>query len=322
MTNLMKSISLIGSMKKQIVKPVIYLLAIGLFTLVSTNIIAQEEKASSEKAKAIMKLTYKKTNDELSLKVAAFTKVEGKNIPIEGSMVSLYLNETKPYDTKTGEGLLGRLPLDQDGKILFVLKDGVKELARGKHQFKLIAEMKDNPKYLDKQQEVEINDANITITISGKDTARIATAKLTEIKEDGTVVPIVGTEIKFGIKRTFSILPFGGDGLVTNENGEISAPIPNKIIGEADGTLIVTARIEENDTYGNVQSNKAIPWSVLPKPIVENKRNLWSTGRNAPYSLVIVSLSIIGVIWGLLIYLVTFLFKIKKMGKENSNKNK
>ena len=315
----MKNICFKNSTVMKIIKPTICLLIAGLFISTANQAIAQDDAAPS-KAKAIMNVSYKKTDGVLSVKVAVSTKVEKKNVPVDGAMVSLYMNDVKPYDAKTGEGLLGRLPADQDGKILFEMKDNAKDILKGKHGYKFIAEMKDNPKYFDKQGEVEVKDANITITVTGKDTLQTATARLTEFKDDGTEAPVVGAELKLAIKRSFSLLPFGGDGLKTNENGEVSALIPSNIIGEAGGTLIVVGRIEDNETYGNVQTSKSIPWTVLPKPIAENKRNLWSTGKNAPYSLVIVSVTIIGIIWGLLLYLVTFLFKIKKLGKQPQKK--
>ncbi len=316
----MKNICFKNRAVMKIIKPTICLLIAGLFITTANQAIAQDDNAAPSKAKANMNVSYKKTDGVLSVKVAVTTKVEKKNVPVDGAMVSLYMNDVKSYDAKTGEGLLGRLAADQDGKIVFEMKDNAKDILKGKHDYKFVAELKGDPKYIDKQGEVEVKDANITITVTGKDTLQTATARLTEIKDDGTETPVVGAELKLGIKRSFSTLPFGGDALKTNENGEVSALIPSNVIGEADGTLIVIGKIEDNETYGNVQTGKAIPWTVMPKAIAENRRNLWSTGKNAPYSLVIVSVSMIGIIWGLLLYLVTFLFKIKKLGKTTSKK--
>ena len=112
----------------------------------------------------------------------------------------------------------------------------------------------------------------------------------------------------------FSLLLFCGD-LTTDKNGEVTAPLPNDVIGELDGKLIIVCKMDDNETYGSVQASTSIPWTILPKENEANGRNLWSKAKNAPLVLIFAALTIIGSIWGIIIYLVFQLLKIKKLGK-------
>ena len=298
----------------QFTKQIIYIFFAGLL-FICNPAKSQEEKSRTSKTVANISLNYKKKDGVISVNVSVFKKAGNKRAAVTGNITNLYLNEETTHNHKTGDGWLGTLPLDFDGKASYELTSGAGNLGSGKHEFKFIIKMKGDKNYADKEEEIIIKDASITISISTKDTLKMVTAKLTEWKEDGTEAPVAGAELKLSIKRTFSLFPFGGD-LTTDKNGEVTASLPNDVIGEANGTLIVVARIEENESFGTVQVSKAIPWNILPKVKIENKRNLWSTGKNAPYSLVLASVSIIFLTWGIIAYLVTRLFKIYKIGNK------
>ena len=87
--------------------------------------------------------------------------------------------------------------------------------------------------------------------------------------------------------------------------------------GDEKGNLILVARVEDNDSYGNLVVERSVPWGVAVKA-EQNfwHRTLWSTGNRAPIWLLFIALAIIIGVWGSIIYLVKQLFKVKKMGKE------
>jgi hypothetical protein len=292
-----------------------WFLLLLLYSLCGGFLFAQETKEKPEKKPVSLSLSYKKADGEVSVKLSATQKDGKKSVPVEGAISNLYLNKIKKHDLKTGTGCVTDMVLNEDGEAVYILTGENKNIVDGKHEFKFIGRLYEDPRYEDTQEELNIKDANIAITVTEKDSDKTVTAKLTEWQEDGTEVPVKGTKVKLYIQRSFSQLLFGGDALATDENGEVSAQLPRDVIGESNGTLIVGGKVEDNDSYGTVQTSKAIPWSILPKVNVENKGNLWSSGRNAPYSLVIISLTIILGIWGVIAYLVRLLFKIRKMGK-------
>jgi hypothetical protein len=86
--------------------------------------------------------------------------------------------------------------------------------------------------------------------------------------------------------------------------------------GDEKGNLILVARVEDNDIYGNLVVEKPVPWGIKLKAGKNFwHRTLWSTGNRAPVWLLFLALSIIIGVWGTLFYLVKQLLKIKKMGK-------
>lgn len=285
-----------------------------LYNPCGRDLFAQETKDKPDKKPVSLSLSYKKADGEISVKLSATQKEGKKNVPVEGAITNLFLNKVKKHDLKTGTGCVTDMVLNEDGEAVYLLTGPNKNIVDGKHEFKFIGRLYEDPRFEDTQEELNIKDANIAITVAEKDSEKTVTAKLTEWQDDGTEVPVKGTKVKLYIQRSFSQLLFGGDALETDENGEVSAQIPRDVIGEFNGTLIIGGKLEDTESYGTVQTSKAIPWSILPKVNVENKGNLWSSGRNAPYSLVIISLTIILGIWGIIFYVVSLLFKIRKMG--------
>ena len=90
----------------------------------------------------------------------------------------------------------------------------------------------------------------------------------------------------------------------------------DSLLGDSHGNLILVAKTENNETYGNIYAEKNVNWGVAPK--IENildKRSLWATRFKTPFWLLGLAYSIIGAVWGTLIYLIFQLIKIRKLGK-------
>jgi hypothetical protein len=129
---------------------------------------------------------------------------------------------------------------------------------------------------------------------------------------------VVGIEMKLFIKRSFSLFPFGESGLTTNKEGKVSGDLPLDIPGEAGGKITIVASIIDNEDYGTIESTKKVDWNIFPKKNEEIGRTLWASGKNAPIPLILASCSIIILIWGIIIYIISRLFYIKKIGKEQA----
>ena len=86
--------------------------------------------------------------------------------------------------------------------------------------------------------------------------------------------------------------------------------------GDNKGNFIVVDRTEDNDNFGNIFTEKIVPWGITP--VIENnfnKRSLWAPRYRTPIWLLALAYSIIGGVWGTLIYLFFQIFKIKRLGK-------
>ena len=125
-------------------------------------------------------------------------------------------------------------------------------------------------------------------------------------------------EMKLSIKRLQGNLTVGeAETFTSDSTGTASAAfIKDSMPGDAKGNIILVARVEDNDSYGNLVVEKSVPWGKVAKAETNFwHRTLWSTGNRAPVWLLVIAFAIIIGVWGTLIYLVWQLVKIKKMGK-------
>jgi hypothetical protein len=77
------------------------------------------------------------------------------------------------------------------------------------------------------------------------------------------------------------------------------------------------AKVDDNDTYGNLLIEKTVPWGVAFKPDNNffNQRTLWSRSNRTPPWLLFMALTMILIVWGTIVYLLGQLIKIKKLSK-------
>ena len=94
------------------------LLFIGVFVLMSNNVMAQDKKDTT-KMSISMNVSYKISDGIKHVKVQATRKENKKNVSVDNatSPVSLYLNEVKATDPSTGDGLITKLFLNEEGEV-------------------------------------------------------------------------------------------------------------------------------------------------------------------------------------------------------------
>jgi hypothetical protein len=79
----------------------------------------------------------------------------------------------------------------------------------------------------------------------------------------------------------------------------------------------MVAKVTDNDQYGNLRIEKVVPWGAKFVAVSDfDKRSLFATRGKSPVWLMVVATSIIIVVWGILIFLVVNIFKIKKLGND------
>jgi len=158
--------------------------------------------------------------------------------------------------------------------------------------------------------------AKITLSFLGKDSARQVTATLTKPDMNGNDTAVKGVDVHFYIYRSFGLLPIEGDNLTTDDNGEVIVDFPNDIPGDKSGNVTVIAKVEDNDELGNLEAEKVVRWGV-PVNSEQNvqTRALWASANNAPWPLVITVTSIVGIVWGIIFYIIFQLVAIKRAGK-------
>lgn len=284
--------------------------ALGLFFLLSPRAYA-DKPAAAEKISPSIKLSYKIHNGVKTVKVAVSYKEEKKFIPVGNIIVNLYLGEVKKFDKVSNDGWMGNLVTDDEGECVFMFPENFNKLKANVHSFNFIASIGSDPKYEDTQEEITVNDMNIKLSFVN-DSLTTVNAKLCKIQDSG-MVPVPETEMKLLVKRTFGALPFGEDNLTTDADGLVSGVLPADLPGNANKSITIMARYEDQENEGIVEVSQDIPWKILPRENKLSQRTLWSSGHNAPIVLVVVTVSLIILIWGTISYLVILLLRIRKL---------
>lgn len=244
--------------------------------------------------------------------VSTKKKVARKFEPVKNITVNVYYNEA------TENNLLGKITTAINGEGRIAFSPSFKNTWDSINEFKFVA-----ASVAAKGEEVLEADLTIKKAILIVDTlvdaeARTVTAQLKE-KIGDEWVAVKDIEMKLSIKRLLGNLTVSDAETFTSDStGAASAAfIRDSMPGDEKGNVVLVARVEDNDIYGNLVVEKAVQWGVKLK--AENNfwhRTLWATGNRAPVWLLFLALSIIIGVWGTLFYLVKQLLKIKKMGKD------
>ncbi len=240
-------------------------------------------------------------------------KVGRKFEPVKNIPVNVYYNEVAENN------LLGKIITTVNGEGRIALPASFKNTWDSLTEFKFVAESVP-------AKGEELLSANLTIkkailvidTLADAET-RTVTAQLKE-KVGNEWVGVKEIEMKLGIKRSLGNLTVGDAETYTSDStGTASAEFKrDSIPGDEKGNLILVARVEDNDNYGNLVVEKSVQWGKAVKAEEHFwHRTLWSTGNRAPVWLLVIAFAIITGVWGTIVYLVFQIIKIKKMGKEH-----
>lgn len=158
---------------------------------------------------------------------------------------------------------------------------------------------------------LQAQEATITLSYQQTDSTKTLVAI---VKSDSGLV--AGPEVHLYVKRLFGLLPVGKV-VAADENGEAAIVFPTDLPGDKDGMIDLIAKIEGDEKYGDVVQEGRVKWGAFPKLEGDHwsSRSLSASREKAPMILVVVSISIIVVIWSTIFYLMYQLVRIKKAGK-------
>ncbi len=279
-----------------------------LFCINGNTTLAQDAAISP----TVMGIRYILTENKIPyLLVTTKRKVGRKFEPVKGISISIYFNDA------TSNNLLGKIITSSNGEGKAAFPASFKATWDSATQFKFLA-ISNAPKGQEPlSSDISIKKAILTIDTILVDGVKTVTAQLKE-KIGNDWVAVKDIEMKLGIKRMLGNLTVGdAETYTADSSGVASAEFKRESMpGDEKGNIILVAKIEDNDSYGNLTIEKLVPWGKAV--LVENNfwhRTLWSTGNRAPVWLLIIALSIIIGVWTVLIYLIKQILVIKKMGK-------
>ena len=291
-------------------------IGIGVILILITGFITKAQEA--EKSPLKVTLSYFSNDNKLPyLTVVAKTKTDGKFQPVNKAEIKLYLDKDS---TGKGIGFIGKVITDEKGRAATNIPASLEQVWKSSVNHTFIA-VTDKTQQFD-ETNTELSIAKARITIDTADDKNIV-ATVCEYK-GGNWVPVKGVDVKLGIKRLGGDLQIGEEQSYTTDSmGMVKGEFKRaKLPGDIAGNIILVAKVEDNDQYGNLRIEKSTPWGVK---FVANKdffhRALWASQFHSPFWLVFLAYSIVISVWGTLIYLVFLLIKIKKLGKEEERLN-
>jgi hypothetical protein len=297
---------------KQLKKYRVNILIIISF-LVTTISVSGQDTAAAEPA---VKLRYFiKNNTFPYLIVQSGLKVGKKFQPLPKQAVKLFL------DSNRTENLLMKTYTDENGKAKIIIPPALQDQWRNSPKHNFIAVLESSSAEDERTTELEITKAKIEIDTSSADGVRTVTVKVMYL-ENNDWVPAKDVEMKIGISRQASILSAGDEETYTTDSaGTVSAEFKkDSLPGDQQGNIVLAAKVEDNDLYGNLLVEKTVHWGVAVSPEKNffDQRTLWSTRFKTPFWLLFMAYAIVIGVWGTIIYLVAQIVKINKLGKASN----
>lgn len=288
----------------------ITIIAVFLFGISIYKINAQDSTA----AKPELSLSYfLPANNVPYLEVTSKKKVGRKFEPVKNIPVNIYFNEAQP------SALLGRVITNADGKGRIGLPPSFKNTWDSANEFKFVALSDSSAGQEALSADITIKKAILTVDTTSADGTRMVTAQLKE-KSGNDWVAIKDIDMKLSIKRMLGNLSVGDEATYTSDSTGVSSAEfkRDSIPGDQKGNIILVAEVDDNDTYGNLVTEKTVKWGTAVKPPKNffAQRTLWSTRFETPIWLLIVAYSIGIGVWCVIFYLLWQIVKIKRLGAD------
>ncbi|WP_456464002.1 hypothetical protein [Lutibacter sp.] len=289
-------------MKNQLNFNLIFLAILGLLLFSTSFQSLHAQKVKKERVR--LKAKYIKVMDgEIYLDIKVTARVKRKNIKVSNIDLTIY-NKVNNKKIKVGE-----TTTDVDGESKFVFKNLNAIKPDSTNTYNLIISFKGNDTFKKAKKNIVFKDVDIRAKLITKDSINYISAILIDANKDSLVS---NQSLTVQVKRLFQPLFIGKEFIITDENGRILVPIEEGIPG-IDGNLTFEVVLNDSDDFGTV---KAIVEAPIGVPIVDestfDQRTMWSPRNKTPLFLLIFPNLLIFSIWGLIIYLITNLFKITK----------
>ena len=297
----MKQLLKLSNMKKNNILSI----AIALLCLIGLSVVAQ----NTTKNDLLLSVSYFNNNNQTQFLVAhAKCKIEGKFQLIPKVEVSFYIT-----NDSTASNFLGKAITSENGEATLMIPPSAKSewIKSPKQNFEVVS--KASNLYDETKANTPISKAKLKIETS--DDKKITVTVLEQKDTAWTVVK--GVDLKVAIKRLDGDLNVSETQTYTTDStGTIAADFKrDSLPGDAQGNLTLIAKVEDNDTYGNLTVEKTVSWGS--KSQYSNNydmRTLFARRGHSPIWLELLAYSIIGVVWIILIYLIGQIRKIKKLG--------
>jgi mono/diheme cytochrome c family protein len=156
---------------------------------------------------------------------------------------------------------------------------------------------------------------DIKISLGASEEARSLTASI--FTADSAKLPLAEVDVHYYVKRDFGFMTFGEISNYTSDKGQVTVSFPDDIIGDEQGNVLVYARVENDFLYKNAETRLSLKWGspLVTEDTKFDQRTLWGSRSKSPVWLLILANGILAGVWGVILYILYNLFRIKKAGK-------
>jgi len=279
-----------------------------LFSTFCLLLVTQYLNAQSVKNDLLISLAYYNNNNHTQyLKATAKSKVNGKFQQVANISLTFYIDDS---ETKV---LLGKAITDHSGNAVMQIKSVASEIWKSSATQSFSVSAQSDKLYNSSDATVSIVKAKISLdTLEDK----TIVATLFELK-DSIWTPVKEVDLRVAVKRMLGELNVGETATYTTDSlGLVSAEFArDSLPGDAKGNLILIAKLDDHELYGNLTAELLVPWGV--QPIVQssfNERSLFARKGLTPIWLELLAYSIILIVWSIIVYLIFQIKKIIKLG--------
>ncbi|MGI9137462.1 MAG: hypothetical protein ACR2IM_00330 [Sediminibacterium sp.] len=263
----------------------------------------------AEKGTLVVGVRYFNNNNKTQhLVFKTKSKVDGKFKNIPAIHLSIYITSSTEK-----ENLLGTVTTNDVGDAVLLIPPSAKtEWVKSPNQT-FVAISKSTPQFDEAKGELTITKAKLQIdTVEGK----IVNARLVAFI-DTVWTPIANVEMQIGVKRLDGNLSINETPTFTTDSlGATTAEFKrDSLPGDSKGNLILVASVIDNEVYGNLTAEVTVPWGAKFSHISNfDHRTLFARRGHSPIWLELLAYSIVVAVWGIIIFLILQIAKIKKLG--------
>jgi hypothetical protein len=270
---------------------------------------AQNKKDSVTEITTSITFNYLNSNDTIILTANIFDKKEQQIFAIKNAVIEF----SASGDNETLK--LGQAKADEEGNAIlkFPVNPAVPRDKNGKTIYS--AKFNGKGRFQPSMQTFIAKPARIIVNFSKEDSLRFILVTATQVDQKGLIKPIQKEKVIVYVPRLFNLLKIGE--LELDEAGRGKVEYTGKFVGDSLGNIMVLARIEENDNFGNVQGQSSISWGIPKQYYLAEKptRELWTP--IAPIWMIVTLIIMLTGVWAHYIYAVVQLIKIKQVSKKN-----
>ena len=210
-----------------------------------------------------------------------------------------------------------------DGEIFFRITTGkapmpeFRNIIPEEDRWSVIAFLRSfNPKYIQPAPKAlaTFSGRIVTLSMQYSDALKKIVVTAREKIKENDKAPAAGIEALLYVKRYFGSMQVG-EMKTTNASGEATFEFPADLPGNGSGSVELTARV--NDPKNQMKTTPVTASFAIGvptnRPGLTETRAWWSTRGHAPIALLLTYAFALVIVWGLILYILISILKIKKL---------